>query len=249
MLIFVSKAPRTGGFFLRRQAKKGKLPPVITGCTVAGYPCVHLQLHGHISPSNPFLTPYLQRGDTLVAHSELTHRLPFNPPLIHAYKQRQCVNFCLEAIRRGQYSQAALVDPAGNCVGVAAELAAVCNTLWVVTHQPELFFPCSDYTWEMYGTRPLLTETLPTVKLIIAPDGMAEITPPPHAITAAPDGTLFPRDEDVFIPRSVLGSSLPGFSPLWVTAGLFSCFYPKELMESVPRQIHLGDTPISPERL
>lgn len=245
MLLLVTNRKSVGGFFSRRRADKGKIPPAIAGTAVGPYMAARLELAGRrLEKQLKFLTPYRQRGDVLVASRALEPVLQYNAPLLEEYARRQCVNFCLAAMRQGERHrrlQVALIDADGECVGVAAELLAVCNTVWVATNRPELFLPCAAYTRQMYGTQPMMAGgEIPPVDLVIAPYGTNGFSLPAGVRTAAPTGAWYPGGEDLYIPAYVASLPATEVSPLALTAGLFAAFHPRELMEAVPAALRRG---------
>lgn len=255
MLLLITKRQATGGFFTRRRADKGKIPPVITGLTLGRYPAARVELSGRrLSANLPFLAPYQKRGDVLVAAGSLDSQLQVNQTLISEYARRQCVNFCLAAIEKAEKIrrlQVVLIDREGECVGVAAELAAVCDTVMIATARSELYDPCAAYTSQRYGIRPvMLGSDIPPADLLIAPYGAAGFSLPGGVPLAAPDGLLYPKETELFVPDTVAEALTPTDPPaLAVTAGLFEAFHPKELMEGVPAFIHYGGKRITPEEL
>jgi hypothetical protein len=254
MLFMVTTHKAKGGFFLRRKAQKGKLPPALSGVKIGNHMATKLELFGK-NPNNSlhFLAPYQKRGDVLIASLSLEPHLQFNQPYIEEYARRQCVNFCIAALSLEPTTakrQVILIDKDGACAGVAAELLAVCNTVFVATHRPERFAPCQEYTLQKYGTAPLFAkDSLPQADLIIAPYGTQGFPLPTKVLLAGPKGPLYPKQEDLFVPPYVAELVWEDMDPIAVTAGLFNAFYPKDLMEAVPNYIHLGGHPVPPEKL
>ena len=230
MLLFVTSYTQKIGFFSRRKANRGKLPPRLTGMNVGGHPAVRLELLGRVGQEHwRSLTPYLERGDVLIADKALSPMLAAQEAYLTEYARRQCVNLALSLLKRR--STAVLVDRAGECVGVAAELLKICNTVWVATRRAELFAPCAAYTWEQYGNQPLfVTGELPCADMVVAPYGL-EGWHYTGGKLFCPDGGVFPKPHEFYLPDY---AHLPGFDPAAVTAGVFAAFHPKELMTALP---------------
>jgi hypothetical protein len=251
MLFLVTNRKAKSGFFVRRKADKGKIPPILTGLRIGRYMATKLELSGRKLNANlPFLAPYQKRGDILVASDPINAKLHFNESYIAEYARRQCVNFCLTALQTLRHPQVVLIDKEGECVGVAAELLAVCDTVWVATKNPELFVPCGQYTMEKYGTMPLFcAEQIPHAHLIIAPYGTQDFLLPTGIPIVGENGTLSPHPHDLHVPDYVTEITPKEFDPVAVTAGLFCAFYPKDLMSAVPQHLHCGNRILTPEQL
>jgi len=148
------------------------------------------------------------------------------------YARRLCVNSAVTHLGNAPAScQAVLVDHDGECVGIAAELLKICNTVWVATRRAELFAPCAAYTWERYGNQPLfVTGELPRADVVVAPYGL-ERWHYTGGKLFCPDGGVFPKPHEFYHPDY---AHVPGFDPAAVTAGVFAAFHPKELMNALP---------------
>ncbi|MBR4868328.1 MAG: hypothetical protein IKU10_04145, partial [Clostridia bacterium] len=176
MLLLITENKEKIGFFHRQKAKKGKLPPIITGGHIGPYPAALLSLLGPPKNSLSYLAAYRERGDVLIADKELSALFPHQEDLCTEYARRLCVNRAIATLteeEKSRRTQAVLIDKAGECVGVAAELLNVCNTVWVATEQSEWFAPCGEYTRTRYGNQPLFASNpLPKADLVVAPYGM-----------------------------------------------------------------------------
>ncbi len=233
MLLLVTTHIAQNGFFRRRKADKGKLPPLIKGISLGEHPAAMVVLQGrHIGVNLKYLRPYRQRGDVLICDRSVDKRLGLNQSVIDEYARRLCVNLALHHIKaNGHATDLVLIDHQGECVGVAAELLKVCNTVWVATRRPEWFDPCAAYTRERYGNQPLMVETaLPLTDLVIAPYGLQNWQYR-GGLLFGPNGGIFPKNEQLYLPDY---AHLPDFDPAAVTAGVFAAFHPKELMTALP---------------
>lgn len=250
MLILVQKGGKQGGFFLKRKARKGKLPPVLQGIRVGGRPCVLLKLFGDITPGNQFLAPYLDRGDVVILSGELQGKLRWNTPYIEEYARRQCVNFVRKALGGSTgKTQTVLIDPKGVCMGVAVELTLTGTTLWVVTPNQEAYLPCQEYTGLMFGNPPIVTDRVPdTAHLVVAPYGAAGQSLPTGAVTVAPDRGIWAQQPDLCVPNTVTDTLPEGFDPVAVAAGCMVMFG-GEWLELTPQQLHLGERAVFPDAL
>ena len=236
MLILVTKHKQKIGFFSRRKAKLGKIPPVINGIHIGAFPAAEVALVGNNHRAHlSYLAPYVRRGDVLVGARGMED---FGTSgLTEEYARRQCVNLALDLIRQKEKHrpvQTVLIDKEGECVGVAAELLKVCNTVWVAAKRPELFAPCAAYTLERYGNEPLMVRgELPRTDLVVAPYGM-EGWQYNGGLLFSPQGGIFPKNGQLYLPDY---AHLPDFDPAAVTAGVFAAFQPKELMTALPNMI------------
>ncbi len=237
MLIIVGRFTEKRGFSL---GKTRHLPPVITAGTVGEYPVVRLGLRGRRMRQTEVLSPYLRRGDVLVASTDLGGPFPWQQEQVAEYARRLCVNLACHTLKQTEAScrtTALLVDKEGLCTGVAAELLNITTTLWVATHRPERYVPCVHYTRLTLGTAPLFVEgELPTAHAVIAPYGLTGYTYRGGELFS-PDGGTFPSPEQLYIPPYAMEQAV---EPMYLTAGLFSAFYPKELMEALPDMNHNG---------
>ncbi len=226
MLILAQKGRPTGGFFLKHKAKRGKLPPVIRGIYLGNHPCVLLTLYGEVTPGNRFLAPYLRRGDTVILSGELEGKFHWNRPYVEELTRRQCVNFVKQRlIHSPKDTQTVLYDPQGDCMGVAAELCEGGGTLWVITHQPQGYAPCLEYTTLMFGNPFVLTEITPSEgDLVIAPYGVGEQPLPQEATVFAPDRGRWIKEKELELPQKIKHTTPDGFDPVATTAGCMAMF-------------------------
>ena len=231
MLMIVGRFREKRGFSL---GKTRHLPPVVTAHTIGGYPVVRLGLRGRKIRPIEVLTPYLRRGDVVVADEEFSQPFPWQREQVAEYARRQCVNLACHTLKQAEATcrtTALLVDKEGLCIGVAAELLTITTTLWIATHQPERYAPCAHYTRLTLGTAPLFVgDELPAAHTVIAPYGLSGYTYQSGRLFS-PDGGIFPTPEQLYIPPYALHQ---GVDPIYLTAGLFAAFYPKDLMEATP---------------
>jgi hypothetical protein len=241
MLIIVGRFHEKRGFCLR---KTRHLPPVVTADVIGGYPVVRLGLRGRRIRPAEVLSPYLKRGDVLVAAEELGGPFPWQQEQVAEYARRLCVNLACHTLKQAEArhrTTALLVDQEGLCTGVAAELLNITTTLWVATRRPERYDPCVHYTRLTLGTTPLFVgDTLPSARAVIAPYGLGGYTYQGGELFS-PDGGLFPTPEQLYIPPYAIEQKV---DPLYLTAGLFTAFYPKELMEALPDRNPVGEPPL-----
>ncbi len=254
MLFFVSRQKPTGGFRLRRRARRGLLPPAVRALPLCGYWAARLEFFGP-SPAEetPYLTPYRQRGDVLVAAQTVAAAPAFNAPLVAEYARRQCANFCLRALAAAEQRRRAsvvLVDEAGLCPGVAAELVAACTAVTVVTAHPERYEACRRYTRGRYGSEPVVSRwQAPPADLVLAPYGCGGWTPPPGKPVAAPDGSLFPAAGQLVVPGELPRQLPADTDPEAAAAGLLAAFRPQELMRAAPDRLTFRGRPVTPTEL
>ncbi len=224
MLILVQKGQKRRGFFLKRKAKQGKLPPTVVGLQVGKYPCVLLECYGDITPGNRFLEPYQKRGDILIPAKNL-EKLGFSEPYIQELTRRQCVNTANHWVaNRGKGFETVLFDPTGQCVGVAAELCALGKPLWVVTPRGEDYAPCAEYALLTFGNPPVISAYIPrSVDLVIAPYGLPSVDIPGDIPVVAPN-YIWATPNDLTLPREIVDSTPKGFDPVAVAAGCMAMF-------------------------
>ena len=224
MLILVQKGEPHGGFFLKRKAKKGKLPPTVVGLRVGKYPCVLLKVYGDITPGNGYLVPYLERGDILIPHKGL-EKLGFHISYVEEFTRRQCVNALKQHIKTAPKTfETVLWDGDGYCVGVAAELCSLKRPLWVVTNRAETYGPCSEYALLTFGNPPVMgSKVPPNAKVILAPYGIPREKVPVGLPTIAP-GYIWAKKEELTLPVSLADTVPLGFDPVWVAAGCMAAF-------------------------
>ncbi len=224
MLILIQKGEHRRGFFLKRKAKQGKLPPTVVGLRVGNYPCVLLKLYGDITPRNGFLVPYIRRGDIIIPAKHLG-KLGFSEPYMQEFTRRQCVNTAKEWLgKRGKGFQTVLYDPTGKCVGVAAELCALGKPVWVVTSRGEDYAPCAEYALLTFGNPPVISEYIPhSVGLIIAPYGVCSTEIPGKIPVIAP-GHIWATPTELSLPEEIVISTPKEFDPVAVAAGCMAMF-------------------------
>lgn len=224
MLILIQKGQRQRGFFLKRKAKQGKLPPTVVGMQVGKYPCVLLKLYGDITPGNRFLAPYLQRGDVIIPHRDL-EKSGLSEPYLQEFTRRQCVNTAKEWVKKSPKGfETVLYDPVGNCMGVAAEFCALGKSVWVVTPRGEDYAPCAEYALLEFGNPPIIGDRLPpSADLVIAPYGGLPAELPQDLPVIAPSH-VWAREEDLTLPCEIADTVPVGFNPVAVAAGCFAMF-------------------------
>ena len=93
MLLLITENKEKIGFFHRQKAKKGKLPPIITGGHIGPYPAALLSLLGPPKNSLSYLAAYRERGDVLIADKELSALFPHQEDLCTEYASRQNYSF------------------------------------------------------------------------------------------------------------------------------------------------------------
>ncbi len=224
MLILVQKGEYQGGFFLKRKAKKGKLPPMVVGIRVGKYPCVLLNMYGDITPGNAHLAPYLGRGDVVIPHKGL-EKLGFHLPYVQEFTRRQCVNTAKGWVATAPKEfQSVLWDATGECVGVAAELCALKRPVWVVTRKAESYAPCAEYALLTFGNSPVIGKSIPqTAHLVIAPYGIPSVKLQRDIPVVAP-GHIWATHEQHTLPKEILETTPSGFDPVAVAAGCMAAF-------------------------
>ncbi len=224
MLILLQKAENHGGFFLKRKAKQGKLPPAVRGIRLGKYPCVLLECYGDITPGNRFLAPYLRRGDLLVPACRL-EKLGFAEPYVEELTRRQCVNAAKTWVaKREKGVQTVLADPVGNCVGVAAEFCALGSALWVATPRAQEYAPCAEYCMLTFGNPPVIGSYIPpSADLVIAPYGVCSAELPRNLPVVSPNH-IWAKPQDLTIPGEIADCIPHGFDPIAVAAGCFAMF-------------------------
>lgn len=224
MLILVQKGEKQGGFFLKRKAKRGKLPPTVVGLQVGGSPCVLLKLYGEVTPGNRFLAPYLQRGDVLIPSVEL-EKLGFHLSYLEEMIRRQCVNTAKKWVKtRRKGHLTVLYDPLANCMGVAAEFCALGKGVWVVSPRLQEYAPCFEYTALAYGNPPVLSHEMPCrAQLAVAPYKTERVAFPPGIPVVSP-GKLWATKEELTMPGEFLHTVPGGFDPVAVAAGCLAVF-------------------------
>lgn len=224
LLILVQKGEKRGGFFLKRKAKQGKLPPTVMGLQLGKYPCVLLECYGNITPGNQFLLPYLRRGDVVIPAKNL-EKLGLGEPYIQELTRRQCVNTAKEWVAKGKKGlQTVLIDPTAQCVGVAAELCGLGKPVWVVTPKGEDYAPCAEYCMLTFGNPPVVARSVPSsADLVIAPYGGLPVELPQKVPVIAPN-RIWARKEDLSLPKEI-GDFIPnGFDPVAVAAGCMAMY-------------------------
>ncbi len=224
MLILVQKGQKRQGFFLKRKAKQGKLPPTVVGLKIGKYPCVLLAFYGDVTAGNRFLAPYLQRGDVVIPAGNL-EKLRFAQPYIQELTRRQCVNTAKEWVANSPKGlETVLYDSTGECVGVAAELCALGKSVWVATPRREDYAPCAEYAMLNFGNPPVIGEYIPrSADLVIAPYGVPSAECPRNIPVVAP-GHIWAKPDDLTLPQELVASTPKGFDPLAVAAGCLAMF-------------------------
>ena len=224
MLILIQKGQKRRGFFLKRKAKQGKLPPTVVGLRVGKYPCVLLEFYGDVTPGNRFLEPYCKRGDVVIPAKNL-EKLGLGEPYLGEFIRRQCVNTAKDWVANSPKGrQTVLYDPTGECVGVAAELCALGKPVWVVTPQGEVYAPCAEYALLEFGNPPVISEHMPhSADLVIAPYGVPSVDIPGNVLLVAPNH-IWAKPEDLTLPCEIVDSTPKGFDPVVVAAGCMAMF-------------------------
>lgn len=229
VLILVQKGKCDGGFFLKRRAKRGKLPPVVQGISVGGHPCALLGVYGKVTQNNRFLAPYFARGDVVIGAKEVAEQFAANRRVEGELLARLTLNGVKEWCKEKGRSPI-VVDPLGVCMGVVAELCKLGLSVWVVTPTVAPYLPCLEYTTLTMGNPFMITATMPGKgDLVFAPYGLQDHIPPKGAVVFAPHTGRWVTKKTAQIPRTIVDSTPPGFDPLTVMAGCMAAFGGKYL--------------------
>ena len=160
------------------------------------------------------------------------------------YRRRLLVNFVLDAVREASRQtklELVLVDIAGRCAGVAAELSERVAALRVLTLRPRQYDGCCAYCLRKYGAAPMLSEDpriMRNASLVLAPYGFQETCLPPADSIVFAQGSgrigMTVPPEAVVLERKYLDYMPPGISPSAFAAALCESGRIPELATMVP---------------
>ncbi len=242
MLILAATCPPAGSFWARRRARRGHIPPRVMPCRVGPFEAVRVEWPGR-APAGGVLP--VQEDRVIVTARNWPGGEAGNRRLVTEYARRLGVNACLADLKRlarRRRTAAVLVDPAGECAGVAAELAAVCADVTVITDRPDRYAACQTYIRRQWGALLTLAEPgpLPVCDLVLAPYGLGGLPVPAGVPAAAPDRSGWPGPPELFVPRWAARPALAAWDPVCVTAGVFAAYHPPALMQAAGRAPHFA---------
>lgn len=171
------------------------------------------------------------------------------------FRRRLLVNFVLELLKEGSRHrklEVTLVDVAGQCTGVAAELIEQADCLRVLTLRPRRYDTCCAYCIQKYGAAPMIGEdpdVMRTASLILAPYGFLQTCLPPMDKMVFAQGSgrigMMVPPEAVVLPKRYLEYMPTGISPSLFAAALHDSGRAGELAWLPPAYVELRGQKIS----